>query len=69
MKRVVGYYSIELGAGSDVGSVREQNEDAYHTLLGTGSQDELFDALLIVAVDAMYFILFSEPQRKSIAVS
>jgi|TARA_B100001105_G_scaffold69998_1_gene54940 protein phosphatase len=49
MKRVVGYYSIELGAGSDVGSVREQNEDAYHTLLGTGSQDELFDALLIVA--------------------
>ncbi|MDC0035828.1 protein phosphatase 2C domain-containing protein [Chloroflexi bacterium] len=49
MKRVVGYYRAELGAGSDVGSVRQQNEDAYHTLLGTGSQDELFDALLIVA--------------------
>ena len=49
MKRILGYYFAELGAGTDVGSVREQNEDAYHTLLGTGSPDELFDALLIVA--------------------
>ncbi|HCE75631.1 MAG TPA: hypothetical protein DEP04_03305, partial [Dehalococcoidia bacterium] len=49
MKRILGYYFAELGAGTDVGSVREQNEDAYHTLLGTGSPGELFDALLIVA--------------------
>ena len=49
MKRILGYYFAELGAGTDVGSVREQNEDAYHTLLGTGSPDEMFDALLIVA--------------------
>ena len=49
MKKVSGYFSVELGAGSDVGSVREQNEDAFHTLLGTGSDNEPFDALLIVA--------------------
>ena len=48
MKRIVGYYSVELGAGSDVGSVREQNEDAYRTLLGTGSQDELLDRKSVV---------------------
>ena len=49
MKKISGYFSVDLGAGSDVGSVREQNEDAFHTLLGTGSDNELFDALLIVA--------------------
>ena len=49
MKKVSGYFSVDLGAGSDVGSVREQNEDAFHTLLGTGSDNEPFDALLIVA--------------------
>ena len=49
MKKISGYFSVDLGAGSDVGSVREQNEDAFHTLLGTGSDKELFDALLIVA--------------------
>ena len=49
MKKISGYFLVNLGAGSDVGSVREQNEDAFHTLLGTGSDNELFDALLIVA--------------------
>ena len=49
MKKISGYFSVNLGAGSDVGSVREQNEDAFHTLVGTGSDNELFDALLIVA--------------------
>ena len=49
MKKISGYFSVDLGAGSDVGSVREQNEDAFHTLLGTGSDNEFFDALLIVA--------------------
>ncbi len=49
MKKNSGYFLVNLGAGSDVGSVREQNEDAFHTLLGTGSDNELFDALLIVA--------------------
>ena len=44
MKKVSGYFSVDLGAGSDVGSVREQNEDAFHTLLGTGSDNEPFDA-------------------------
>ena len=49
MKKISGYFLVNLSAGSDVGSVREQNEDAFHTLLGTGSDNEFFDALLIVA--------------------